>query len=438
MPVRLTNTQVAHYLRQGPLGAATPATPQQVIRLATQRPEIFDDLMRKSYYAIAEASFKRPTRELWKRYREFIAPWAGKIDRETMNSVVSAVEAYEMATRAGMGDLTAESDPADAAKVARALEAMATSPGSMTEMIVTTLQGQAESLVSREQAAQTLEAVRRHRFATIIPDYSWDNGALSYYSRSQIEAGGLNGKFSADDVIWEAAMQPTSTTAFFISVDPNFFRMYAPMMLFNAQQIPDVDLVLLICAEEAVYDDLLMEASVYMEALSGLNGQPPAENVIPARTGPPEWVNDMHAFYACLRFLALPQVLERYENVYMMDADLIMKDDPAGFLKRTASVPFATPYNPGTVGVIPWRRYMAGSVLSNRQVVGTGVLENLFDYIEFGLQQGFAWTLDQNALSYAAENEPKGIYHSLEKHPRPVVASSFMSRWEKNYRLRRS
>lgn len=436
MTVRLTNTQVAGFLRQGPLGTGPQATPQQVIRLAEQRPEVFDNVMRKTYYAIAESSFKTPKRHLWSRYRDFIAPWADQIDRETLTSVKSAVEAYEMAHRAGMGELTAQSSADRAHRVVRALEGMETAPGSMTEMIVATLRGQAQSLWSREEAAATFDTVRASRFAEIIPQYSWDNGALSYYSREQIDSAALTGRFAQETVHWSEETRPGSKTAFFISVDPNFFRIYGPMMLFNAQQLHDIDLVLLICADEQEYDELMQEAAVYMLALAGLNGQPAASNVILGRIDRPSWVNDLHTFYACVRFLALPQVMQWYENVYMMDADLIMKDNPAAFLKKTRDLAIATPFNSGTVGVVPWRRYMAGSVLVSQRIQGTGVLESISDYIEHGLQQGFVWTLDQNALSFAAEAAPEGVFSTLEKIPRPVVASSFMDLWERNQRTR--
>lgn len=105
-------------------------------------------------------------------------------------------------------------------------------------------------------------------------------------------------------------------------------------------------------------------------------------------------------------------------------------------MKKTRDLAIATPFNSGTVGVVPWRRYMAGSVLVSQRIQGTGVLESISDYIEHGLQQGFVWTLDQNALSFAAEAAPEGVFSTLEKIPRPVVASRFAGPVGRNQRTR--
>ena len=116
-----------------------------------------------------------------------------------------------------------------------------------------------------------------------------------------------------------------------------------------------------------------------------------------------------------------------------MDADLIMNTDPAPFMRNTRQLTISTPLNEGPVGLVPWRRYMAGSLVANRALLRSPLLTHLHDYIRAGLTQPRGWMLDQNALTYAAEHDTSGDFTPLNPYKRPAQVSRFMNRWEQNY-----
>lgn len=142
---------------------------------------------------------------------------------------------------------------------------------------------------------------------------------------------------------------------------------------------------------------------------------------------------DRTTFFACARFLALPQILEQYSSIYAIDADLTMRVDPTAFLRSVKGLRLSVPENSGTISAVPWRRYMAGNVAANAALLETETLDDLLAYITVGLQQPQAWTLDQNALSYAIERADPGVFRRLDDFKRPMQVSGIFKKWESNY-----
>lgn len=258
---------------------------------------------------------------------------------------------------------------------------------------------------------------------------AWDRGALSYYNSEQVAALAKD----PSESVGRLSLKSQSSTAFVLSMDPGFFRIYGPMVLFNAQQIPETDVVIVFCADADTAAKVQEDAEAYVTALARLNKQPKPTNVHIHTTPVPGWVDDPTTFYACARFLALPQILSTYDSIYSLDADLIMRSDPAAFLKSVSKVKFSVPKNEGMISAVPWRRFMAGNLAANSELLGDGALDDLLAYISVGLQQKQAWTLDQNALSYAIERMSPGAFARLNDFSRPTLVSNYMGRWERNY-----
>ncbi|WP_315280294.1 hypothetical protein [Kocuria carniphila] len=333
-----------------------------------------------------------------------------------------------------MGTLSADSTAERAKAVSDVLAEIETVPGSIEELPVLTLRGQAESLWSRDVAGETFAAVRANPHNDLVRLFTWDQGALSFFNDAQLVKGAASGDSLELDISWAQPAYTENNNAFVISVDPVFFRIYGPMILFNAQQIHETDLVLLLCTDEDTARELVDIAEEYLGVLSKFNNQPKPSTVSYYAVDTPTWVTEMHTYYACARFLALSSLLEHYDSVYCIDADLLMRNDPAAFMKKTANLMLSVPRNEGSIGIVPWRRYMAGNLVANKSLLNTDLLEKLNQYISVGLKTPFAWTLDQNALSYVAEQTtPSGI-EPLNAYARPTLVSKFMTRWERNYK----
>ena len=96
-------------------------------------------------------------------------------------------------------------------------------------------------------------------------------------------------------------------------------------------------------------------------------------------------------------------ILDLHSSVYIMDADLIIKNNIITYFKNMSKIKedivipgpvcYPVPY--------PWRRYTAGNVYikSNQKI--KKFLDTVFLYCIHGLQLSNSWTLDQNALTYA-------------------------------------
>lgn len=432
MPAPLSPRQIAMYIRSGPKGTGPAATAEQVVNFAQEHPAAYDSTMRHLYYKMAEAAFKSSPKGLLGAHQSFVSPWIHQIDRDSSRFMLAALYTYRIAWRAGMGSLSLDSSHDEATAVARQLDSAEHDPGSREELLTLVLRGQAESLWSRDTAGETFAAVRQHQHQSEISRNAWDRGALSYYNAAQVQAQARDPR----EAVGTIPTMSTAKQALVISMDPGFFRIYGPMVLHNAQQVPETDLVIVLCAEPDEAQTVADDANAYLEGLTRLNQQAAPTNVHIHTTPVPEWVVDRTTFYACARFLALPQILEQYSSIYAIDADLIMRLDPAPFLKSITNLRLSVPQNAGSISTVPWRRYMAGNLAANNRLLQTSTLDDLLAYITVGLQQSQAWTLDQNALSYAIERADPGTFRRLDDYRRPMQVSNFFKRWETNFSRR--
>ncbi len=428
--------QITRYLAEGPRTTLPAPTVHEIEHHAADLPEKFDYAMIKLYYGFAESMFKKTPPGQAQKYRRFVESWIHRVDRPSSRFVDAAISVYGSAAGSGFWELSQSSPEYSVRSVIDSLPRTQGNDDRIGDLPALLLRGQAESLLSRERAAATFGRVRHHAHHDLVRSFTWDAGALSYYGAEHVLAKKQPPEQLVPEITWAHIAHTGHRTAFVVSVDPVFFRIYAPMMIFNAQQLPEYDLVLLLCADKMEAADLVADAEAYNAALCRLNTQPRARNISFFAVDKPEWVVEDHAYYACARFFALPQLLEHYENVYCLDADLLLKDNPASFFKATADVPLSVPLNSGALSLIPWRRYMAGNLVANRRILETPALQDLAEYISVGLRSEFAWTLDQNALSYVAERSQPSTMTPLNRYARPTVVSSFMTRWERNHKIR--
>lgn len=428
MPKPLSPHQVSTYLRSGPGGSSAPVSADDVCRLAEIRPENYDHSLKQLGYSMAEHAFRHSMDDVFHRYREFTAPWIDRINHPASRLLKARIKAYESVWGVGMDELRGDSSPEEARVVSERIAQLDNDPGTLADIQTLSLRGQVESLWSRDVAGETFQKVREHSKHPSLAR-AWDRGALSYFNEEQVAERSR----PAENIVGAIPEMATARSAFMMSVDPAFFRVYAPMFLFNAQQIPEMDLVVLICAGPEESAELIRDAEQYLASLAKMNKQEVPKNIHYHSFPVPDWGGDRTTFYACARFLALPQVLEQYEYVYAIDADLIMRYEPNGFLRRTADVMLSFPHIVGPLGIVPWRRYMAGNLVATQKLLETRTIGDLEAYITAGLGQRNAWTLDQNALAYAIEHSAPGVYEPLEKFNRPLITSTFMNRWESNF-----
>lgn len=427
MAEALTPTNTLKALRAGPSKGSAP-TGRDVTRAAERHPEQFARAIRALFYKMVDAVLRKPQANEISRYVTFSA-WREAVDTDEVRYYSASLDAYQHAASAGLAAVTPDT-PELARDVAKAIASSVPAPASVEGLAWRVLLGQVQSVFDRDQAAATFLEVRQHEKAALVAEFYRDMGANTYYSEQEVVERRRELPSLSDMTTWSDGSEPQAKQAIVISVDPHFFRIYGPAILHNAQQVPALDFVVLLCTDPDTAEMLRADADVYLRGLAVLDQQPPPTNVRLRSIDTPPWVALERTFFASARFLALPGLLKEYESVYAIDADLHMVHEPRNFMRQIASVPLSVPRTSSLLGVSPWRRNMAGNTVANRSLLDSPALTRLLDYLSVGLSEPKSWMLDQNALTYAIEGFPK--YEPLAA-ARPVTVGKFMGTWESNY-----
>ncbi|WP_133249887.1 hypothetical protein [Brachybacterium endophyticum] len=297
------------------------------------------------------------------------------------------------------------------------------------EAAVAALRGKVLSVVSREDASR--EFAKAREGADAIKALYVDMGALTYFDTPDIDN---NAEQLADTIRRSVfAADPgglRNHTAVAMSVDANYLRIYAPILMHYAQQMPDVDHNIILCGDSG---DTVEELQAFRTALAVMNRSGAPDNVRIYEVPVPAEVVEPRTFYACARFFAIDALLEQYPSVYVMDIDLTTNEDPRSYFRSLTHVPFAVPTSRGFDALSPWRRYMAGNLAVNRDALETNIVSDVQSYLAHGLTQPNSWMLDQNALTYTIERNPEA-FMPLDPFLRPFTQPRFRTVWEKAFR----
>lgn len=431
MTQELTPQQTITALRAGPGTKAKPISPEAVLEAAEKLPKSYAGALSAILYRLADSQLKSPGKNTVQHFESFTQPWLSALSDDRARYLTGYLDVFSKAVQVGLQNLDWKNKD-HARELVEQLLPQLPEVGSVQGLAWLPMIGQLQSTYSRDDAAETFSKVQQHEHSQLIVDFYWDTGALTYYSEAEIQERRRDIPSLSRMRRLSPSDGPNSDKAVVISVDPNFFRIYGPMILFNAQQLTSIDFVLILCAEEEEGQHALEDAHEYLQALSKFNKQPVPQNLRIQIAGIPEWVGDKRTFYACARFLGLPELLDQYETIYAMDADLFMIRDPQPFMEASSNIPLSVPETQGLLGVPPWRRYMAGNMVVNREFAGSTTLERLVDYLSVGLAASSSWMLDQNAISYAVERGLNGEFERMSK-ARPAITATFMRLWERNY-----
>jgi hypothetical protein len=294
--------------------------------------------------------------------------------------------------------------------------------------------GKVASLFDREIAARHFRDMTAMVSESLLENFYLEEGTHTYFTSAEISSGA---EYRAREL--RQSIKPISVSApknrlgILMGMDPNFYRIYGPQLFFYAQHLPDVDFNILLCATAPEAQNLVEDGLAFQRGLETLNRIGVPENVHHFHVPIPEYVKNHETFFASARFFANELMLDRYRNVYLMDADLSTDVDPRPFLRELSSVPFAAPRMTGISAVYPWRRHMAGNVALSRAASGSNLLSDLQNYLVHGLHVEKSWTLDQNALTYAIERNPK-TFTDMNFRQRPFYQSKFRLVWEKRHK----
>lgn len=417
-------------------GSLKSFAPHDIIRLAEEHPKPFE---------VALVKYLRgATRRFGSNLK--VSPLAADLEmldeafdvlrNPNINYVTAALSLYLDSAAAGLAD-SLRSDRYEAV-ISELRSNIATNPGryanDVGRVATNMLLGKLYSLTDRSRAAEHFRLVRELDSNHFVEHFYIDLGASTYFSTEHLkdsEASNRTARVQHSITPLESTPH-TVDSAFVISVDPRFFRIYAPTFLYYAQQLPDIDYALVICGTEADAQEAMRHGREFSRSLNALNSSGADANVRYYHAPVPDFVAERKSFYASARFYAIESLLRKYDHLYLLDADMTAVADPRPYLKQISSLPFGVVQTPGFTGLSPWRRNMAGNVTVSREALESPILSDLQDYLSYSLEAKNSWMLDQNALTYAVERNP-GVTEDLSRFHRPFSQNEFRSTWEENY-----
>lgn len=289
--------------------------------------------------------------------------------------------------------------------------------------------GKVLSVKNREVAAEQFADSKRANF--VIKALYTDMGSLTYFNSDDItDSATILARAIRDKITEVDPGRRRNHNAIGISVDPNYLRIYAPILMHYSQQMPDIDYCIILCGDPG---NVIKDINLFRDALAVVNSSGRPENVHLYSVNVPEEVADPRTFYASARFFAIDALLAKYPSVYIMDADLTTMEDPRPFFRAVSGLSFAVPTSRGFDALSPWRRYMAGNLAVNQEALSGNIVSDMQRYLAHGLTLENSWMLDQNALTYTIERNPE-YFKSLDDFRRPFRQPRFRSVWEKSFR----
>lgn len=423
-------------LRRGDLMRLESLSQDSVARAATIDPEVFSVALRGLHRSLFDALNRDPASTNVARSLAFLEKQTavhGDPYFDFLRATVSlwdVIVTHDLATVLRGGGITGVLSALEE-RVRAHPEVFTTVAG---QIAMESTYGKLFSLRDRREASGHFARVRELDAPGLVEHFYLETGNKSYFSAVEIECADANAvEEIRSSIVPLDTRNPINQTSIVIAMDPSFYRTYAPMLRFYAQQMPDIDYSFILCASEDEALAAVADGDDFSRSLARLNRSGSPSNVHHYRVPVPPTTIDPITFYASARFFVPEMLLERYESIYLMDADLATDIDPRAYLRQVSTLTFALPTMTGFASLHPWRRYLAGNVALHRRILDTPVLSDLQAYLAYGLKQPHSWTLDQNALAYTVERNHEH-FTDLRSQDRPFYQPKFRLAWERRHR----
>lgn len=263
------------------------------------------------------------------------------------------------------------------------------------------------SIISRDAAAAMLGGnLIEHQ--NLIQKSNFETGAWTYFSSKDVESYESRAIGEISEHLWlrEAVAREASrgdSPVVLVSCDAVYFRRLSYLFSIARIAYPRVRFHFVVTESEADARLLLEDFDVLERTLLRFRGQGEGGGVgVSALPSPSRSLTK--TFAACARYLVAQQISDFYRaGVLIMDADMLMEDDPSAFFRNLSKFDVSAGVSRGLMSLVPWRRIFAGSLYFSPSALGGDFISSAKSYIELGFERGARWYLDQNALTYAYE-----------------------------------
>lgn len=294
-----------------------------------------------------------------------------------------------------------------------------------------------ESLSSRTAARALYSALLSA--GSLVPDaMQAEIGAATYFADDELPSEAYrDAEFSAR--LASELGEQRRDVYLVLSVDPIFLRHHGAAWFNLAPyfQLQKIGLIFIVAGGDDETTEVIDEARRFVATATAFHGGDAdtfARAAVFVPCAVPEAVADRKTFFACARYLLLPDVLEATNRpALVVDVDMALRSDLSPFLAKLRDIDFACPFSKGLASLYPWRRYMANTVYFGNGSESRHIASDVSRYITRGLPMADTWTLDQNALSFAVERaiqrgQPVADANTLV---RPLFQESIRSLFEK-------
>lgn len=433
----LDTTRLLNDLMHTDVSSAASIPIDELVEAISGARDRFHLALKKILRNLNESLAARPNSLVISRWRTYFAQLESLAHDDYLDYFTAALELLECALDNGLYEIITGSDHTKLKHLIQKLDNCASEYQSVPAQISALNQfGKIYSLIDRSAAADCFRLMKDKDQENLVPYFYSDMGSQTYYSHREIvdsDAGDRTRSICQSIQRLSGEKSRDNELGILISVDSNFFRIYAWLIYYYAQQLPEVDFNVLICGDQAEAEQLISDGDRFVEGLNVLNRSGVPRNINFLRIPVPDFVVQPRTFYASARFYAARTLLDVYPRVYLMDADLMLTEDPTRYFDRIKDIPFAAPENLGLTYLSPWRRYLAGNIPLNRSILDTDFVDDLLNYTSYGLSAQDSWMLDQNAITYAVELNFSDTSVSLNSFSRPFFPPKFRARWEQNF-----
>lgn len=196
------------------------------------------------------------------------------------------------------------------------------------------------------------------------------------------------------------------------SCNPTFFSVYFPYWVSAIDYLRaiGVSLHFMLIGDRDQAVEVTERGLALADSVAAVHGSDPetlSKSLSFSRAGLPSYVEEPRTFYACARYLVARTIAARFDQrLVILDMDMVVRANPHKFIQRlcnAAAERFPVVVGGGLPSLIPARRYIANTFPVPNGEVGVQAMQDIENYIYAGLSRKNSWTLDQNALAFAAE-----------------------------------
>ncbi|GHD08258.1 hypothetical protein [Zhihengliuella salsuginis] len=279
------------------------------------------------------------------------------------------------------------------------------------------------------QASRVADRARQLHSSPQTASAEPETGVLTFGTPRPVEPSVC--RFTAKDLIGDIVSRGTGRPCILYSGDPRFIRTYAPRLFFYMTAFPEFDYHFLIIGSQSEASACASDLVRLQEELAHFQHR----TAVPFSASyceVPDDVDNIVSFYASARFLFANKQLEGFPaGLWIQDLDLFPDGDFTGHLARMQAADISIVASRSLAGLMPWKRYLAGSVFIRPTTTAGNLLNSVAEYLRFWLTNGGQWMVDQNALSYAIDQNPNIVLYDMSAAQVPLRQSTVNSRLER-------